>query len=49
LAYVDFDGARALAASENIPLHEDLPPEFTRQYCERCVAGVEALAEWLVS
>lgn len=49
LAYVDFDGARALAASENIPLHEDLPPAFTRQYCERCVAGVEALAEWLAS
>ena len=47
LAYVDFDGARALTASENIPLHEDLPAEFTRQYCERCVRGVEAIAEWL--
>lgn len=47
LAYVDFDGARALAASENIPLHSDLPPDFTRQWCPRVVEGVERLAAWL--
>ena len=47
LAYVDFDGARALTASENIPLHEQLPPDFPRQRCERVITGVERLAEWL--
>ncbi len=46
LAYVDFDGARALAASENIPLHEDLPADFTRQWCERTLHGMERIAEW---
>ncbi|MCK4343102.1 MAG: aminotransferase class I/II-fold pyridoxal phosphate-dependent enzyme [Phycisphaerae bacterium] len=47
LAYVDFDGARALAASENVPVHDDLPADFTRQWCERVIRGVERLAEWL--
>jgi aspartate aminotransferase len=47
LAYVDFDGARALAASENIPLHESLPEDFTRRWCERVLHGVERIAEWV--
>ena len=46
LAYVDFDGSRALAASENIPLHEELPADFTRQWCERTLQGMERIAEW---
>lgn len=49
LAYVDFDGRRALAASEAIPLHEELPADFTRKHCENVVVGVERLAEWLTS
>ena len=47
LAYVNFDGAHALAASENIPLHEELPAGFTRQYCERVLIGVERIVEWV--
>jgi aspartate aminotransferase len=47
LAYVNFDGGRALAASENIPLDEELPPGFTRQYCEGVLVGLERLAEWV--
>ncbi len=47
LAYVDFDGAQALAASEHVPLHEELPANFATQYCERVVRGVTRLAEWL--
>ena len=47
LAYVDFDGSRALAASENIPLHETLPADFVGQWCGRVIDGVERLAEWL--
>ena len=47
IAYVNFDGGRALAASENIPLDEGLPADFTRRYCEGVLAGVERLAEWV--
>lgn len=46
LAYVDFDGARALAASESTPLHDPLPLQFTEQYCARTIRGVEAIANW---
>ena len=46
IAYVNFDGPRALAASENIPLHHDLPADFTRLRCERVLVGVERIAEW---
>lgn len=49
LAYVDFDGAAALAASETIPLHEELPPDFTTQWCERVLQGVERMAGWLTA
>jgi aspartate aminotransferase len=47
LAYVNFDGARALAASEKIPLDEELPSSFTRQYCDGVLVGVERLVEWV--
>ena len=46
LAYVDFDGAQALAASENVPLHEPLAPDFTQTRCERVLVGVQRIAEW---
>ncbi len=49
LAYVDFDGARALAASENIPLDADLPADFTRQWCQNVISGVERLADWVTN
>lgn len=49
LAYVDFDGGRVLAASESIPLHEDLPADFTRRWCERVLQGVERIAEWVTA
>ena len=47
LATVDFDGARALAASENIPIDDTLPADFTRQWCERVLQGAERIAEWV--
>jgi len=46
LAYVDFDGARALAASEHIPLDCSLPPDFLNQCCDRVVDGMRKIAEW---
>ncbi|MCG6948818.1 MAG: pyridoxal phosphate-dependent aminotransferase [Acidobacteria bacterium] len=47
LAYVNFDGARALAASQNTPLDQELPPGFPREYCEDVLVGVERLVEWV--
>lgn len=47
LAYVDFDGAAALAASENTPLDRELPEDFLEQRCAGVVAGMQRLAEWL--
>jgi aspartate aminotransferase len=47
LAYVNFDGALALAASEEFPLDEPLPEDFTRRYCEGVLAGVENIADWV--
>ncbi len=47
LAYVDFDGARALAASVNTPLHEPLPDDFISHYCRKVIKGTEKMVEWL--
>lgn len=47
LAYVDFDGAAALAASENIPLDQQLPEEMIRRCCGRVIEAVERTANWL--
>lgn len=47
LAYIDFDGAAALAASENLSLDEPLPSDFTRQWCPRVLEGMEHIAAWV--
>ena len=47
LAYVDFDGSSALAASETIPLDEPLQDEFIHQQCPDVITAVEKIAEWL--
>lgn len=49
LAYVDFDGARALSASKNIPLHEELPESFSEKYCENVISGTHKIANWIKS
>jgi aspartate aminotransferase len=47
LSYIDFDGARALAASETVPLDQPLPESFLESRCEHVLAGVERLVGWL--
>jgi aspartate aminotransferase len=46
LAYVDFDGARALAASETLALDSPLPTDFTSVWCERVRTACNLIAEW---
>ena len=46
LAYVDFDGAQALTASEAIPLDQPLPADFLKTYCAPTVEAIERIARW---
>lgn len=43
LAYVDFDGANALAAAA----HETVDEAFIRRHCHRTVSAIERMAEFL--
>jgi len=47
IAYVDFDGARALAASEQIPLDAPLNGDFLDHFCRPALTGVERLCDWI--
>ncbi|TNF31812.1 MAG: aminotransferase class I/II-fold pyridoxal phosphate-dependent enzyme [Deltaproteobacteria bacterium] len=47
LAYVDFDGAEALAASEHVPMAQPLPAGFVETHCGHVLDGVRALCAWL--
>lgn len=46
LAYVDFDGAKALAASYAIPLHQKLPSDFVEKYCFSMVEAAHLIVAW---
>jgi aspartate aminotransferase len=46
LAYVDFDGARTLAASEHRPLDQDLPDDFAERWCWHTLEGLQRVAAW---
>jgi aspartate aminotransferase len=47
LAYVDFDGARALAAGETIPIDQPLPDDFTGRYCGNVLEAVDKICHWI--
>jgi len=47
LAYVDFDGSRALAASETIPLDQPLPDDFTESWCHKVTEAVRLIVDWV--
>lgn len=47
LAYVDFDGARTLTASEHIPLAEELDESFLHDHCHRTTAAMNLLGQWV--
>ncbi len=49
LSYVDFDGARALAAAENIPAESPLPENFMGTYCSHLSEGTKAIVGWAKS
>jgi len=47
VAYVNFDGAKALAASETIPLHQKLPGDFISQICSETIGASQEIVSWL--
>jgi aspartate aminotransferase len=49
LSYVDFDGARALAAAENVPAESPLPENFMDTYCSHLLEGTKAIVAWAKS
>lgn len=46
LSYVDFDGAKALAASYTIPLHQKLPDDFLDHYCGNVIEAAHRISAW---
>ena len=47
MTYTNFDGAKALAASETIALHESLPENFTQRYCANTLTATQCIVDWL--
>lgn len=47
IAYVDFDGARAMAAAEVLPRDAPLDEEFVAANCGRVIDGIDRLCEWV--
>jgi len=47
LSYVNFDGARAMAAAERVPLDQSLPSDFAEEWCGRTLDGVRRIADWV--
>lgn len=48
IAYVDFDGARALAASEQLPREAALDAAFLEAYAEPVVEAIERIVAWIL-
>jgi len=49
LAYVDFDGNRALAAAEILQPEESISDDFISTYCSSLLEGTNKLTDWLRS
>lgn len=47
LAYVDFDGARAMGAVSVIPREQPLDETFLRRHCPRVVEAIERITAWI--
>lgn len=46
-AYVDFDGAKALTASETIPLERPLPDDFPEHWCNNVIKAAQLIIDWI--
>lgn len=46
MAYVDFDGTKALSGSAEIPLDQELGPDFLDHYCLKVTTAIRKLCAW---
>ncbi|MFQ5789033.1 MAG: pyridoxal phosphate-dependent aminotransferase [Acidobacteriota bacterium] len=46
MAFVDFDGAKALSASEAVGMAEELNETFLRSYCGNVTSAIDRICEW---
>ncbi|MCU0637840.1 MAG: aminotransferase class I/II-fold pyridoxal phosphate-dependent enzyme [Methanothrix sp.] len=49
ISYINFAGAKSLAAAETIVMHHDLPENFILDHCQDTLEGMQTLAKWLRS
>ena len=49
IAFVDFDGAAALAAAADTPPGNDLPENFSATYCANCVDAIDLMCDWVAN
>jgi len=49
IAYVDFDGAKALAGVEMLPKDKELDFEFLENYCHKVVKAIDKIGDWVKS
>ncbi|MEQ9321075.1 MAG: hypothetical protein RIF41_18070, partial [Polyangiaceae bacterium] len=47
LAYVDFEGEKALAALDGVAEDAAIGEDFVREHCPHVVEAIERMAEWL--
>lgn len=47
IAYVDFDGLKALTAGETIPIDQPLPDDFVDCWCRKVVTAMELVVNWV--
>jgi aspartate aminotransferase len=47
LAYVDFDGSRALVAAQQTPIDQELDKGFLELYCPNVAHATDAMIKWL--
>ena len=49
LAYINFDGKKALEAADKISADEPLDDNFLEKYCKGPIVAIERLCEWVNS
>ncbi len=49
IAFVDFDGSRALAAVEQLGFDDEVDEKFLRNYCEKVLVAIERICDWVTA
>lgn len=47
MSYCNFDGNKAMAASETVPLHESLPDDFLEKYCGKTLESTARICDFI--